>query len=133
MTTTELHERIAKAIREIEVYELADLADVAIDNREAREFLTTIRDEYADAIDEEGQPDDDQAHQIADGAPSIWNHERMLQLVGTRTYLEEPELATGGEDILTLAGYVLYEVARRLVAALNERYDELADKLADEV
>lgn len=125
MTT---HERIAAEIRAMHVNLIANMGDGYTDNAEAIAFFEGIREGYAEAIEyAEGKPGDDAEHEIADGAPSVYNHRRMDELIGTRAWAREPELASGGEDILTLAGIVLYELASEVVGGLATYYDEHAD------
>lgn len=127
------YKAIAERIRALGVYSLANMCEGAIDNDEARAFYEGIRDGYAEAIEyAEGKPDDDATHEIADGAPDIYNHVRMLEAIGTGAYLEKSELATGNEDMLTLAAYVLYDLAQDLLYHLGEFYDETAEELDDD-
>lgn len=130
-TTTKLAEAL-EAINGHSVHMLANMADGSYaDNDEAVSFLTRVRDAFTEAAEwAEGVPDDEAEHEGADGAVPVYNHDRMMALVGTRAYIGvDVEYASGGEDILTLAGYVLYEVARGLWVALTE---ELTQALEDE-
>lgn len=109
------------------------IADGQVSNDEARSFYEHIRDGYAEAIEwAEGKPDEDAVTEIADGAPSIYNWTRMMEAIGTGAYLEPSDLASGEEDMVTLAGYVLYELAERVLYELGERYDEIAEELDDD-
>lgn len=120
---------ILEAVNGRSAYSLANDAESACDNPEAVAFFEGIRDGYAEAVQYAGDvvPSDAQAcDEIADGAPDIYNHTRMLELVGTRAYLDTPELATGNEDILTLAGYALYGIARLVIDSLVETATEYA-------
>lgn len=131
-TDTTLHGMIAEDVRELSAYAVANMGEGATENDEARAFYEGVRDAYAEAIEyAEGKPSRDAEAEIADGAPSVYNYERMMQLVGTRSYLTAPEIADGGEDILTLAGYALYELARDVIAALAEYYDERAEAIGE--
>ncbi|MFD5864370.1 hypothetical protein ACFWGP_05425 [Agromyces sp. NPDC127015] len=126
-------EKVAERIGELTAYALANTVESACEGGEARAFFEGIGDSYAEAIIyAEGKPDDDAEHEIADGAPDIYNHTRMMQLVETRAYLDTSDLATGNEDIVTLAGYVLYDLAREVVAHLAELFDEYADEIDDD-
>ncbi len=121
----DIHKRIAADIRDMSTYLIANLGDAHADNDEAVAFLDGIREAYAEAVEyAEGKPSDDAEHEISDGAPSIYNHTRMMQLVGTCAWDRTPEHASGGEDMVTLAGIILYELASEIVAGLAAYYDE---------
>lgn len=129
----EQHETIAQRIRALTAYELSSMASGWMNNDEARAFYEGVRDGYVDAIEyAEGKPDDDATHEIADGAPDIYNHTRMLEAIGTGAYLQKSDLASGDEDMLTLAAYVLYDLATDLLYHLGEFYDETAAELDDD-
>lgn len=119
-----LQEHIRDALAPIEPWVMASSVDHADDNPESHRFYENIRDAVIDAIDEDGQINQDEADEIADQAPSIWNHTRMLEVIGTQAYFDKPEFGDGSEDILTTAGYVLYSLAQRVVDRLVERIDE---------
>lgn len=124
---------IAARIRGLSAAHLANMASGRMDNDEARGFYESIRDSYVEAIEyAEGKPDDDATHEIADGAPDIYNHTRMMEAIGTGAYLYRSDLATGEEDMLTLAGFVLYDLAGDLLYHLGEFYDETAEEIDDD-
>jgi len=126
MTTTTTAQAVVAQIRALTATELSQMGDSACDNDEAAELYLRIRDEYADVVEELGdKPSDDRIAEIADASPSIWISTKMLELIGTQCYLDSPDLATGNEDILTLAGYALYEMAQLVLYKLTELHDEL--------
>jgi hypothetical protein len=133
-----------EALKDIDAYRLASMAEVhSPDTRESSgaQFLTGIRDsvveqldyycngDYADADDASGFIDSVRQlspfdGEIQDGAPSIWNYERMRQLVDLAAWDEDTNEFGDSPDIITAAGYALYAVAGRLVDALLQ---EVAD------
>lgn len=91
--------------------ELVELMERNADEHESLEDFAEWLNDSAD--------DDGELHEIADGAPSIYNYTRMLQLTDLAAWQEDISHLTGGdEDMITLAGYALYEVARNLIAGL---------------
>jgi len=90
------------------------------DNAEARAFFDSLRDSLAAAIEwaDGSRPGENALAEICDDAPSPYNWTRMMEAIGTGAYLRTSDLATGDEDMVTLAGYVLYELARDIVEAL---------------
>jgi hypothetical protein len=127
------YENIATAVRNLTPYAIANMDQARMDNDEARAYYEQIRDDYAQAIeDEEGKPDEERTQEIADGAPDVYNYTRMQEAIGTGAYLDESEIASGGESMIQLAGYVLYEQAQRILYRLDELYTELDDAEPDE-
>lgn len=133
--------RAVTSIKGLTPYDLADMADVASpDNLKSAgaEFLTSIRDDVMEAWereefdDEDRGNDGDRTHEIADAAPDIYSHRRMLELIDLAAYNEEIEAELVGSDptMIDLAGLALYQVAERLVAALLE---ELRTELAEQM
>lgn len=131
-------------IGELSAYALANLAEGACDNEQARDFYTSTRDAWVEAVEYATEPGGSWAladlvrmaegyslpaavetmmDEVADGAPGVYNFTRMMEAIGTGAYLDTSDLATGDEDMVTLAGYVLYDLARTLIAAL---WSELA-------
>lgn len=135
-----------EALNEFSAYTLANMADVHTpDTLESSGavFLTGIRDsvaeqleyyfggdyadveslsQFIDSIRELSTFD----HEIPDGAPSIYNYERMRQLVDLAAW-DEDVSDYGEANIITAAGYVLYNVARRLVEALLQEVADFED------
>lgn len=120
-------------IRALKPWELARLADTRADNDDAESFLTGIRDsvleatEYVDADDWERQLVDDysgQAHEMADGAPSVCTHTLWQQFLGLQAYWEDPTEIGEPTDMNETAGVCLYLIASRLVSALAEMVND---------
>jgi hypothetical protein len=110
----------AQTVADMSAWHVASHADSGTNNAEAIAFWEGVRDSLAEAIDyaEGDAPDDDALAEIADNAPDVYNHTRMMEAIGTGEYLNASEFATGGEDMVTLAGFVLYEAAARAVASI---------------
>jgi hypothetical protein len=98
-------------------YGIANDAESGCSNAEAALFYEHIRDALAEAIDYAlgDRPTDDALDEIADGAPDVYNYTRMMEAIGTGAYLDKSDLANGDEDMVTLAGYVLYDLARTVI------------------
>lgn len=114
-------------------YRLANMADCACpDNSESPGalFLRSIAFDYAERK-EYGEVDEDTAHEIADGAPSIYTYTRWQQFVDLGAWQEDlDELGGPTNDMEQNAGVCLYLIAARLVAALaaeDEDEDEDSD------
>jgi hypothetical protein len=127
------YQEIAAAVRNLTPHAIANMGRGRIDNDEARAYYEQIRDDFAQAIeDEEGKPDEGRQQEIADAAPDVYNYTLMQEAIGTGAYLDESEIASGGESMVTLAGYVLYELAQRILYDLDEMYTELEDSEPEE-
>ena len=131
-----------ESLNSLTAYTLAGMADsYSPDSLESvgAQFLTGIRDavvesllykldqqdaeiELSDIV--ESWRDGDDYFEVADSAPSIYNHQRMLEMVDLGAYLEDVSEFGESPDVLTAAGYALYAVARRLVDALLESVEE---------
>lgn len=111
-----------ETIEDMTANAIANAVDESCDNKEAADYYTGIRDAVAEAVTRLDWRDDltaDEAvnvHEIADGAVSVWNHDLLMQLIGTRAYYRTP----GGTDgtVLDIAGAVLYDLAREVATHL---------------
>lgn len=123
-------EHVVAGIETQTAYGLANDVKHACSTEEAAAFYTHVRDCYAEAL-KDGRGtidlnggcvylDDDAINEIADGAPDAYNYTRMMEAIGTGAYLDESELVSDREDMVTLAGYVLCELASAVLSALDE-------------
>lgn len=111
----------AQTIGAVSVYALANKVDHHCSNDETRAFYENLRDALAEEVDYYAggeRPDDDRLSEIADSAFDVYKYTRMLEVIGTGAYLDTSNLATGDEDMVTLAGYLLYDLAHECIAAL---------------
>lgn len=103
---------------------LAGCADPDTHESAGADFLRRVERDTLEALDDRGDDDrGDLAHEVADSAVPIYTHERWQVFVDLAAYQQDvSDLAGGSEDLTTLAGYALYEIARNLFYALaNER------------
>jgi hypothetical protein len=128
---TTLQEHIRDALAPIEPWVMAESANHTDTNDESHRFYENIRDAVIDAVDEDGELSDEATDEIADNAPSIWNKTRMLEVIGTQSYFDEPDLGDGNESVLTVAGYVLYQLARDVVYFLEGRITDAKESYSD--
>jgi hypothetical protein len=128
-------------IRSMTVYTLARLADCAepdTDETAGADFLRyTARDtaEHIAYVDDVRDIDVcDAAHDIADGAPSVYTAHRWAQYVDLAAYTE-PIADDYGADVYTDptagAGVALYAIAHRLTCALIEHAIETVNDYLD--
>ena len=130
-TTTNPHALpIAEAIEalsELTAYNLASMADCGSpDSPESvgAMLLVHVRDavvEYLEGHDA-GQYNEDErdayAHEIPDGAPSVYTHERWAEFVDLAAYNEDPTEYGAPDDMNQAAAVCLYIIAERLFWAL---------------
>lgn len=118
---------VTKAVSNLTVWELARLADVTEPDSQSSAgaaFLRSVQDAVVESW-ENGAFDapyieGDTISEIADDAPDIYNHRRMMELIDLAAYQEEiePELVGVNPTFIDLAGLALYQVAERLAYAL---------------
>lgn len=141
---------LKSAIGTLNAYNLAGLADVhSGDSLESpgSMMLSRVRDnvleqlEYAlqDASTAEDAlaaldrwAEGDEPAQIADDGPNIYNYQRMQELVDLAAWDEDVSEFGGVSDILTAAGYALYEISRRLVDALVQEVREALESIEED-
>jgi hypothetical protein len=128
----DLREHIIATLKTITPWQMAEATHHHADNDEAMIFYRSILGDVVDALGEDGEISEEQRDEIADGGPSLWNQTRMLELTGTRSYFDTPEIGDGQEDILTTAGYVLYQLARDVVTYLLEQAEDAKTTYADQ-
>jgi hypothetical protein len=118
-----------ETIRKYSVYELAELAGCGTpDDKDSPggKFLDLIRLDFIEELGRGGFSSDtlrdDTFSEIADSAPDAYTHTRWQQFIDLCAYVEEfpPEVT----DWTEAAGYVLVEIAHRLLCALWDRYTE---------
>lgn len=134
------------SLHDIEAYALANMAETNMPydlHSSGAKFLTGIRDAVAEQLEYyiddyadvdslsdfvDGVRDKEEfEHGIADGAPSIWNYERMRQLTDLAAWDEDVSDYGDSPDIITAAGYALYNVAGRLIEALLQEVSDFED------
>lgn len=112
---------LAKQVAELSSYTIAEHAGTSLNNDEAHAFVESIRDNLAEAIEynKGAWPSDGTLTEIQDDAPDIYNVTRMMELLGTGAYARDvSEYAGMYDDIITLAGYALYDEAADIVNAI---------------
>lgn len=134
------------SIAELNAYQLADLAAAQCpDSLESAgaEFLTSIRDSVAEQLEwfadntssadnvadlaSEFRDSSDECTEIADGAPSIYTYTRFKQFTDLAAWQEDiSDYSDGESDMEKLAGYALYVIAERLIAALVTEIEDFA-------
>lgn len=116
-----------KAIRDLNGYELAnlaDLGDIGITGKAGYEMLDTVRVCIADAIENGEFADrdaDEIIHEIADSAVPVYYADIFEALVELRAWGEDVEDITP-TDLSQSAMVCLYLVGERLARSLVEAY-----------
>ena len=105
-----------------------------------QKIVTGLRDAVAEAYESDrfdSEDESDVISEIADGQVPVYNSERMreLSIIGA-AWQHETDTDTTGADLLTIIGYVLYDVYRdgayRLVEWVNENVTEDEEDETDE-
>jgi hypothetical protein len=123
-------------VREMTHYALANrVSDIAGPDSETSPgavFLLRVRDALVEALEWKVENDDpdlahaarvlrDDSHELADAAVPVYTHDRWLAFTDLAAWQVDVSEYTGGtEDMTTLAGIALYEVARQLVDEVCE-------------
>lgn len=133
---------VIESLNRHSAYYLAGVADTFTpDTLESSgaEFLTRVRDSVVESLlwelEKQGEGaelaalieswrDGEAPFEIADDAPSVYNHERMKQLVDLGAYMDDVSEFGESKDIITAAGYALYQVARQLIDGLLSELEE---------
>ena len=105
------------------VWQLARMAGVSDpDSQESAGAVWLRRVEgTADELGEYGDDVEDAIHELADSLVPIYTHERWQVFVDLAAYqVDIADWVAGSEDMETLAGYALYEVARTLLTELAD-------------
>ena len=126
------HESMAAYVREQRAWWVAELGEGHSDGDDARDFWQGIAEDVAERIEyAKGLPDEDDAHdaahEIADSAVPIYTHDRFAVLVQTRAYHEDVSEYGTPDDLVTAAGWALYEVARRAAFGIFEALRAMDD------
>lgn len=129
MTDTTTKTETTEELERLNAFELARMADIASPDEfdsVGAQFLLSVRDSFIEyIIDNDGEPSEDMAHEVADLAVPIYTHERWLTFVDLAAYQEDvEELVTDDvRDMTQRAGVALYLIAERLVFALIEEME----------
>jgi hypothetical protein len=138
--------RITDRLNGIHVYGLArraDLADPDGPDSPGARWLELVRDSTVETLDyiadDELTPDGiagawqrDWPHEAADAAVPVYTAERWRVFTDLAAWqVDVSDLAGGGEDMTTLAGFALYEAARTLIAALEEDATEAVEDASE--
>ena len=89
-------------------------------------LLRHVANAVAEHIEYAGEKFD--AHEIADGAPSVYTWERWQEFVDLAAWREDPDDLGAGDDMTERAGVCLYIIAERLAKALVQYAVETADE-----
>lgn len=110
----------------LNAYELARLADCGSPDTPESPGAALLLSVQDDVNDLDARPDDDDTHQIADGAPDVYTYKRWQEFVDLAAWQEDlDELGGTPEDLTEAAGVALYIIARRLADRLiAERFGE---------
>ena len=156
----EIHEKEAMNVKLAEIREwsaywlsCSDMADCGSpDSKESpgAVFLTSVRDQTCDLIDEtvteffavddfDNLDDDGSLHQIADSAPDIYTYQRWTEFADLAAWQEEPGEEYGdevyeGRDMTEMAGLHLFMIADRLARNIVQAVKEAVEvaELPDE-
>ena len=139
---------VLAAVREMNYIRLSNMvADTTGPDSETSEgarFLTLVRDAMLESLEWKVDHDDvdlaqaarilrDDSHELADGAVPVYTHNRWLTFADLAAWqIDVSEYTGGGEDMTTLAGIALYEVARVLVDELCDYVETTYLELTDE-
>ena len=142
-TTTALND-----VREMTVYTLANyVSDITgntvTEGSPGAKFLGHVRDAVIEALEWKAENNDqdlahaagvlrDDSHELADAAVPVYTYDRWITFVDlTAWQVDVSEYTGGGEDMTTLAGIALYEVARQLVDQLCDYVESTWNDLED--
>ena len=113
---------------------LAECADPDSDTSPGADFLNNVEtDTLERIIDNDGEWDDDMAHEIADGAVPVYTYTRWQTFTDLAAWDEDPSEmgACDDGDMTQMAAVCLYMIAERLARAIADEY-EPADEDDDE-
>jgi hypothetical protein len=122
-------QQAAAALRKLEAGEIDSITDLETRGDDGwQRIVIGLRDAVAEAFESDRFDDEDESdviHEIADGQVPVYNSERMREvaIIGA-AWSHETELDTTGADLLTIIGYVLYDVYRAGAAALVDWVQE---------
>jgi len=123
------HTSAIERIDNLSAFEISELVECGMDNREALAFINNVRDGLVNELgtaprDLEGEAFEEALRSLASEAPDVMTHTRMLEAIGTGCHNVSSELTSGETTMVELAGYVLYEQAREIHDKLLELYKE---------
>jgi hypothetical protein len=110
-------------------YDISRLVECGADNDEAITFIRSVRDNLVDALgdqpgDLESEEFEDELRSLAQEAPDVMTHTRLLEAIGTGCHNVASDFTTDSTTMVELAGYVLLEQAREIHDKLLELYKE---------
>ncbi len=115
-------------IKELSAYELATLADCSYPDGRTSEgalFLNGVRDAVIGSF-VAGELTEDEIHEIADSAPSIYTYTLWQQFADLAAYNEVLDVMP--DSLSDAANVALYQIADRLATELarmlNDNYDD---------
>lgn len=143
---------VLDAVREMNYIRLsnqvADITGPDSETSEGARFVSLVRDALVEALEWKVENDDvdlaqaarivrEDSHELADAAVPVYTHNRWLTFADLAAWqVDVSEYASGDQDMTTLAGIALYEVARQLVDELcqfvEEQWYELEDQGEDD-
>jgi hypothetical protein len=122
-------QQAAEALRKLGASEIDSITGMDTRGDEGwQRIVEGLRDAVAEAYESDRFDDEDESdivHELADGQVPVYNSERMREvaIIGA-AWQHETDTDTDGADLLTIIGYVLYDVYRdgayRLVEWVNE-------------
>jgi len=118
---------LAEKVRRISLGELVELAGAQSSTRQSDKLLETVRDEIADALEEdEGKVTERRAWELIESAPSPYSTPLILQALGLGAGSEPCDGVTEGtceehSTMVGLAGCAVRRVVGRLLPAILER------------
>jgi len=119
--------RITQEIASLTVWDLQAFAECGSPDTESSAgalFLLAVKAAFIESMKENnGAINDDNIHEIADGAPDVYTHRRWLEFVDLCAYQEDiSEYVLTDTSMTDRAGIALYLIARRLLDQLIEAF-----------
>lgn len=113
---------------------LAGCSDPDSDESAGAQFLYSVESDTLERIEyNDGEWDNDFAHEIADGAVPVYMYKMWQTFVDLAAFEEDPsELVSENADMNAQAGICLYMIADRLAYAVAEKYEESREDADDE-
>jgi hypothetical protein len=105
---------------------LAECSDPDSDTSPGAQFLNRVESDVLERIeDNDGEWDDDYAHEIADNAVPVYTYTMWQTFVDLGAWEEDPsDLGYDEGDMAKGAAVCLYMIANRLAYALATEYEE---------
>lgn len=109
------------------------IAGQTFDPSPGARFLRSVADSVAEAIDYAGEdfdPDDFDAHELADGAVPVYTHDIWEAFTDLAAYNEDPsEYGASDGDLTRMASVALYMIGERLAVALAREWAEAREEV----